>query len=142
MKLNIKSLVISLIVAFIAVFATNFVIHQLWLGDFYKATASLWRTESEMQQHFGWMLLGQFLIAAAFTLTYAGCVAPLRCPSCTFKYGACMAAFASGGHLVMYTVQPYPGAMVAKWCLAALVQFVLVAFLVYKVYTPPAQAVN
>ena len=46
--MNPKSLLITILVAFVTVFATDFLIHQLWLGSTYKATASLWRPEAEM----------------------------------------------------------------------------------------------
>ena len=83
-----------------------------------------------------WMLLAQFLVAAAFTMIFAACVAEKRCMSCTIKFAASMGIFSGGGQLMMYAVQPFPGSLVAKWVLAAIVQAVLLGVVVHKVYKP------
>lgn len=134
--MNPKSLVITILVAFVTVWVSNFLIHQLWLGDAYKATASLWRTEAEMMAKMPWMLLGQFLAAAAFTMIFAACVAEKRCMSCTIKYAFSMGLFSGAGQIMGYCVQPFPGALVAKWVLASIVQAVLLGIFVHKVYKP------
>jgi hypothetical protein len=84
--MNPKSLLITILVAFITVFATDFLIHGVLLAGTYKATASLWRPEAEMMAKMPWMMLGQFLAAAAFTMIFAACVAEKRCMSCTIKF--------------------------------------------------------
>ena len=134
--MNPKSLLITILVAFVTVFATDFLIHQLWLGSTYKATASLWRPEAEMMAKMPWMLFAQFLVAAAFTMIFAACVAEKRCISCSLKFAACMGIFASAGQLMAYAVQPVPGSLVAMWMLAAIVQAVLLGIIVHKVYKP------
>jgi hypothetical protein len=134
--MNPKSLLISIPVAFVTVWATDFLIHGVWLAGAYKATASLWRPEAEMMARMPWMLLAQFLVAAAFTTIFAACVAEKRCMSCTIKFAACMGIFSGGGQLMMYAVQPFPGSLVAKWVLAAIVQAVVLGIVVHKVYRP------
>ena len=134
--MNPKSLLITILVAFVTVFATDFLIHQLWLGSTYKATASLWRPEAEMMAKMPWMLLAQFLVAVAFTMIFAACVAEKRCMSCTIKFAACMGIFSGGGQLMMYAVQPLPGSLVAKWVLAAIVQALVLGFVIHKIYKP------
>ena len=134
--MNPKSLIITIIVAFVTVWMTDFLIHGLWLAGTYKATASLWRPESEMVAHMPWMLLGQFLAAAAFTLIFAACVAEKRCINCSIKYAASMGIFAGAGQIIMYAVEPYPGLLVAKWFFAGIVQAVLLGVIVHKVYKP------
>ena len=134
--MNPKSLIITILVAFATVWATDFLIHGLWLAGTYKATASLWRPEAEMIAHMPWMLLSQFLVAAAFTMIFAACVAEKRCMSCTLKYAACMGIFSGAGQLMMYVVQPLPGSLAAKWVLAAIVQAVVLGVVVHKVYKP------
>jgi hypothetical protein len=134
--MNPKSLLITILVAFITVFATDFLIHGVLLAGTYKATASLWRPEAEMMAKMPWMMLGQFLAAAAFTMIFAACVAEKRCMSCTIKFAACMGIFASAGQLMAYAVQPVPGSLVAMWMLAAIVQAVLLGIIVHRVYKP------
>ena len=134
--MNSKSLIITILVAFVTILATDILIHGVWLADTYKATASLWRTEAEMEAHRPWMLLSQFLVATAFTMIFAACVAEKRCMSCTIKYAACMGIFSGAGQLMMYVVQPLPGSLAAKWVLAAIVQAVVLGVIVHKVYQP------
>jgi len=135
---NPKSLVIAIVVAFVTVWATDFFIHGLWLSGTYKATASLWRPEGEMMAKMPLMFLCQFLVAAAFTTIFAACVAEKRCMSCTMKYSASMGVFSAAGQFMMYVVQPLPLGLALKWVLAAIVQALVLGFVVHKVYKPAA----
>jgi hypothetical protein len=134
--MNPKSLVITILVAFVTVWVTDFLIHGLWLAGTYKATASLWRPEAEMMAKMPLMLLSQFLVATAFTMIFAACVAEKRCLSCTLKYSASMGVFSGAGQLMLYVVQPLPGSLIAQWVLAAIVQAVVLGIIVHKVYKP------
>ena len=134
--MNPKSLLITILVAFVTVWASDFLVHGVLLGATYKATPSLWRPEAEMMANMPWMLLGQFLVAAAFTMIFAACVAEKRCISCSIKFAACMGLFVGAGQFIMYAVQPYPGSLVAKWFVAAIVQSVFLGLVVHKVYKP------
>lgn len=137
--MNTKSLIITIVVAFITVWATDFLIHAVWLGSTYKATAELWRPEADMVPMMPWMLLGQFLIATAFTMIFAMCVAEKRCLRATLKFSACIGIITAGGQIIMYAVQPFPGLLVAKWCGAYIVQSLVLGFIVHKVYRLPAK---
>lgn len=137
--MNTKSLIITIVVAFITVWATDFLIHAVWLGSTYKATAELWRPEAEMMAKMGWMFAGQFLVGAAFTMIFAACVAEKRCVSCTLKFSACIGILAAAGQIIMYAVQPLPGSLVAKWCVAYIAQALVLGLVVHKVYRLPAK---
>jgi len=134
--MNPKSLFIAIIVAFVTVAVTDFLIHALWLGATYKATASLWRPEAGLNAMRPLMMLGEFFTALAFTMIFAACVAEKRCMSCTMKYSVSMGVFSGAGQFMMYCVQPLPGSLAAKWILAAIAQAVVLGFIVHKVYKP------
>ena len=134
--MNPKSLIVTILVAFVTVAATDFLIHAVWLGTTYKATASLWRPEAELNTMRPLMMLGEFFAATAFTMIFAACVAEKRSMSCTLKYAASMGVFSGAGQFMMYCVQPIPGSLAAKWILAAIVQAVLLGIIVHKVYKP------
>lgn len=138
--MNIKSLLFTIVVAFVTVWATDFLIHAVWLSATYAATKELWRPEAEMVSKMPFMLLGQFLVAVAFTLIYAACVAEKRCLSCTLKYAGCMGLTAAAGQIIMYAVVPWPGSLVAKWCVAYIAQALVLGLVMFKVYRPPAPA--
>lgn len=137
--MNTRSLAIAIVAAFITVFATDSLIHQVWLAPTYGATKELWRPEAEIMSKMPWMVLGQFLVAAAFTTIFAACVAEKKCLSCTLKYAACIAVLVAAGQIIMYAVQPLPGSLIAKWCIAYLAQSLLLGFVVHKVYRLPVQ---
>ena len=137
--MNTKSLLITIIAAFVTVWATDFLIHVVWLSATYGATKELWRPEAEMMGKMPWMFAGQFLVAAAFTMIFAACVAEKRCIRCTLKYAFCVALLISGVQINMYAVQPFPGSLVVKWCCACVAQLLLLGFVVHKVYKLPAK---
>jgi hypothetical protein len=138
--MNLKSLLLTIVVAFVTVWATDFLIHAVWLSSTYAATKELWRPEAEMVSKMPFMLLGQFLVAAAFTLIYAACVAEKRCLSCTLKFAGCMGLSAAAGQIILYAVVPWPGLLVAKWFAACIVQAPVLGLVVFKVYRPSAPA--
>ena len=134
--MNIKSFIITVIVAFIAVWATDFLIHAVWLGETYKATEELWRPEEEMMAMMPWMFAGQFVIGAVFVWIFASFVAEKRSLGKSLQFGLAMGTFSAGAQLIMYVVQPYPGDLVAKWVGAYLVQGLVIGLIVHLVYKP------
>lgn len=134
--MNTKSLLLTILVAFVTVWATDFLIHAVWLSSTYAATKELWRPEAEMMSKMPFMFLGQFLVAAAFTMIFAAMVAEKRHLSCSLKYAACMGLTAAACQIIMYAVAPWPGALVAKWCVAYFVQALVLGLIVHKVYRP------
>lgn len=137
--MNIKSLLITILVAFVTLWLTDFLIHQVWLSSVYAETKHLWRPEAEMMAKMPLMMLGQLLAATAFSLIFAACVAEKRCLSCTLKFSFCLALFSTAGQMMMYSVQPIPGSLVIKWSVAITAQMLLLGFIVHKVYKLPAR---
>ena len=69
-KVNVKRLILSVIAMFVFIFASDFVIHSLLLGQTYKELAHLWRPEAELVSFMPWMMLGQLLIAKFYVLLF------------------------------------------------------------------------
>lgn len=134
--MNPKRLVLAILAVFIGVFATDFVIHGVWLQGDYKATMSLWRTEAEMQSHMGWLLLGQLVAAATFVVLWAQGFAATARLRCACAYGLFMGLFGQAATLVTFAVQPLPASIAVKWFASGLVQGVLLGLLVFYVYKP------
>src|SRR5258706_366697 len=134
--MNPKRLVLAIVVVFLGVWVTDFLIHGMWLKNDYAATMSLWRPEGEMQAHMGWLMLGQFLAAATFVVLYAKGIAKEAHLLCACLYGLFMGLFNQATTLITYAVQPFPGALAGKWFVAGVVQGVLMGLLVFFVYKP------
>ena len=134
-----KRLILAIVVVFVALFATSFLIHEVWLKSTYMETMNLWRTPAEMQKHFPFLLAGQLLAAVAFVVIWSKgfpAVATL-CGSCF--YGFTMALFSQAGTLITYAVQPMPGSLMVKWFIAGIVQGVLMGVIVFLVGKPKAE---
>ena len=136
--MNPKRLILAIVVVFITVFATNFLIHGVWLNSVYKETASLWRTEPEMQNRLAWMLLGQFLFAATFVVIWSKGFPAVATLGGSCLYGLTMALFSESLTIITYVVQPMPGSLMAKWFLAGIVQGLLMGLVVFLVGKPKA----
>jgi len=69
--MNIKRLILAIVVAFIVLWVTDFLIHGVWMTPDYRATQQLWRTDAEMTSRMGWMLCGQLLFVITFVIVWA-----------------------------------------------------------------------
>jgi hypothetical protein len=140
--MNINRLVISIIVVFIAVFATDFLIHGLWLSSLYGSTNELWRPEAEMSsgKYMGWMIGGQLLAAITFTTLWAVGFAQHGKLSCAVLFGLFMALFSQTHTLISYAVQPLPMELVWKWLFSGVVQGIVLGIIVSFVYKPKASS--
>jgi hypothetical protein len=134
--MNPKRLVLAIVAVFVGVFATDFLIHGVWLQNRYKETMNLWRPETEMQAHMGWLMLGQFLFAAPFVLLWAQGFAATARIGCACLYGMFMGLFSQTATLVTFAVQPLPSDIAVKWFVPGIAQGVLMGLLVFFVYKP------
>ena len=134
--MNIKSLLIASVVMFAVVWVTDFLIHAVWLSSTYAATKELWRSEPEMIARMPFMLFGQFLAGAAFTMLYALYVAEKHCLKATLLFAACIGVFSAAGQVIMFAVAPSPGALVVSWCIAYILQALLLGVVAHFVYRP------
>ncbi|MEP6663864.1 MAG: hypothetical protein ABJC04_09395 [Verrucomicrobiota bacterium] len=134
--MNPKRLFLAIVVVFIGIFATDFLIHGVLLKSDYAQTQNLWRTETGMQKYFQWLLLGQLLAAVTFVCVWAKGFAALKCLRCACIYGIMMALFGQANSLITYAVQPIPGEIIAKWFFSAIAQGVAMGILVFVCYKP------
>ena len=137
--MNIPRLLLTILAGFVLVFASDFLIHAIWLAPAYKATAELWRPEAEMQQRFAWMLTGQLLAAVAFAVIWA-----MGFSGRTLGTGATFGLFMGIAQQVwaiaLFVVSPLPGDIASKWFLSGVLQAMLLGILVAAIYKPrPAQ---
>jgi len=134
--MNPKRLVLAIVAVFVGVWVSDFLIHGVWLQPTYKETMNLWRSEEEMTAHMGWMLLGQFLIAATFVVLWAKGFAAEATLRCACLYGLFMGLFSQAMTLIFYVVEPLPGHLAAKWFIAGIIQSILMGVLVHFAYKP------
>ena len=134
--MNSKRLLLAILAVFAGLFATDFLIHAVWLQGVYKETMSLWRPEAEMGHYFPFLLLGQFLIAATFVIIWSKGFPAVSTLGGTCLYGLTMALFGQAMTLITYAIQPMPGSLMVKWFFAGLGQGVLMGVIVFLVGKP------
>jgi hypothetical protein len=133
--MNIKRLILAILAGWIVICATDFLIHDLWLGPVYEATKSIWRPETEMHTHICWMFFAQFLIVATFVMVWAkGFTGSSMGTAVTF--GLLMGVFQQTWAIILFVVLPIPGELAVKWFIGGLVQAVLLGIVTSLVYKP------
>ena len=139
--MNIKRLLLAILAGWVVVFATDFIIHELWMRPVYAATKSLWRPESDMPTYFCWILVAQFLIVTTFVIVWAKGFAG-GSMGAAVAFGLLMGAFQQTWAIILYAVMPVPAELAIKWFLAGLVQAVLLGIVTSLVYKPAAAPVS
>ena len=128
-------LLLAIVVAFVFIFATDFLIHAVWLKPDYEATKELWRTEAEMGARFHWMLIGQLLAAITFVLIWALGFADRGTFALACVYGFLIGLSVQVATIITFVVSPFPAELALKWIGSGLIQAIalgVVTFLVYK----------
>ena len=131
--MNIKRLLLAIVAGMLFIFASDFLIHALWLDADYKATASLWRPEPEMQQRFAWMLMAQLLCAVAFAVIWAKGFADRDLGTGAF-FGFFMGVASQVWAIAFFVVAPLPGTIAGKWFLSGLLQATILGVIIAAIY--------
>ena len=139
--MNIPRLILAIVVAFLVLFLTDWLIHgKLMMAD-YLATQQLWRPDSEMAAHRGWMLLAQLLMVVTFVLLWTRWASTARL-SCAIGYGFLMGVFSGVWAIIMYVVLPMPCSIACKWFFAGIVQCILLGLVTFFVYKPKSEPIK
>jgi hypothetical protein len=137
--MNPKRIFLALVVAFVAISLTDYLIHEVWLKSTYALDAGkLWRTEADMQSHMSGIFLGQFLVAVAFTMLWVRITHGGAGLHCAIALGFFLGLFYTGGVVITHAVQPLPHGLAIKWICAGMLQNILVGVILFFVY-PPAK---
>jgi hypothetical protein len=135
--MNTKRWLLASAAVLVTIGVLEFFIHGVLLSDLYRQSASVWRSEAEMQQMMWVFWVGMLVFAPFFALIYAKGYEKAK-PGLGqgFRYGlyvgAMLCVMNSFG---WYVLLPIPLALAFYWFLATLVEFIavgIVAGLVYR----------
>lgn len=129
--MNIKAIFITLIMTFLFIFGYDFVFHGMVMKNLYSSTTELWRTEAEMPNYFGWILVGQALVALAITFLFARFGEGIKCG---VGIGAFIGLALAGSSFISHAVQPIPLTIILAWSLNSLVEGALAGLVAGFVY--------
>jgi hypothetical protein len=140
--MNIPRLILAIVVGFVVIFGTDFLIHGIWMAPDYQATQQLWRPEAEMASYRWWMFVAQLLLVFAFVMLWTRWASTARI-TCAIGYGFLMGVFSGTWAIIMYVVLPMPCAIACKWFFAGIAQCILLGLVTFFVYKPrPTAAVG
>ncbi len=130
--MNIKRYLIAVLATFVAVFATDFIIHGVLLTDLYMKTAQLWRPQEEYLMSY--MFISQLTFTAVFVFIFTrnfegkGIGEGLR-------FGFYIGLLFATMNIGMYSYMPIPCSLIVAWIVASIAKGLItgaVTSLVYK----------
>ncbi|MCI0528261.1 MAG: hypothetical protein L0Y56_12550 [Nitrospira sp.] len=124
--MNTKRWLMASGVVFVVIMVMEFFIHGVLLSGIYQQTASVWRTQEEMQRIMWIMWIGYLVFAPFFVLIYVkgyengkpGLGQGIRCG---LYVGGMLSVMHSFG---WYVILPIPLALSFYWFVAILVEFI------------------
>ena len=133
--MNIKRLLLAIAAAFAITYATDFLVHGVWLRPDYLAAKSLWRPPEEMRTFQHWITVAQLIAIATFVLLWAKGFAG-RGIGTGIVFGLLVGMSQHVWAIVNYVAMPVPSSMAAKWFLAGVAEGIVLGIVTSLVYKP------
>ena len=124
--MNTKRWLLASVAVFVVVAVLEFLIHGVLLSDVYRQTASVWRSDAEMQKMMWIFWVGMLVFAPFFALIYAkGYEKGKHGLGQGFRYGLYVGVMLSVMHSFgWYVILPIPLTLAFCWFLGILVEFI------------------
>jgi hypothetical protein len=126
-----KKLVLAIVVAYLVLMGTNYLVHEIWLMPDYNAIPSSHRSAEGIHHRFWALALGQLFFAALFAYIYTRGAEKKPWLGQGIRYGIVMTFLTvvpySLGEYVVYIV---PYVLAIKWMVAGGMQMILLGLLV------------
>ena len=135
--MNIPRLFFAIVAVFIVMFASDALIHGMWLKPDYDAAKAIFRPEAEMGSYLPCLIFAQIVCATSFVVVWAMGFAG-RSVGTGVVYALLMGVFQQTWVIVNYAVFPISGDLAVKWYFSGLVQAVLIGITTALVYRPRA----
>jgi hypothetical protein len=125
------------VVAFVVVMAGGFVVHGTLLHADYQQLVStgLFRSETDAQAYFPWMILAHVILAGAFVWIYSRGIEARPWLGQGVRYGVAVACLtAVPMYLIYYAVQPMPGSLTMRQIVYDFILWVIAGIVTAWVY--------
>jgi hypothetical protein len=127
----VKKLIIAIVVAYLILMGTNYLIHRVWLMPDYDAIPLSHRSIVGIMRRFWAMALGQFFFAALFSYIYTRGIQRKPWLGQGFRYGILMAFFT----VIPFSLSEYdtfivPYRLAIKWMFAGGIQMIILGIVV------------
>lgn len=125
----------AIVVAFVLLQGTDFLIHAVMLSSYYADSKELWRPEDEMMSLMWSNYVGHLLMAIAVVLLFSfSVVSNGGGIKCALLFAATLTLMNAGVSFIMWGIQPLPASYHVIWMIATLVQLSLVSIALYFVF--------
>ena len=136
--MRLRQYLLAWVGAFAVIVVGDTLIHQIWLGPFYQATAAWWRPADQMQSLVHVMRLSQVSLAILLTFIYAKGYEPRNGTLWQgFRYGVLMGLIlAVPSNLMCAFSHAYPPRLIISWILGMLLEVVVAGMVIGLLYKP------
>ena len=136
--MRLRQYLLAWISAFAVLIVGGTLIHHIWLGPFYQATAAWWRPADQMRSLTHLMFLSQLSLAMLLTFIYAKGYEPRNGTLWQgFRFGVLMGVLlAVPQNLMNAFVYPYPPMLIISWILGTLVEVTVAGMVIGLLYKP------
>ena len=138
--MNWKKFFFAFIAAFVFLFGFGFLWYATLMHDAHREVPGLLRPEAELGSYFGWLALGQFVMAFFFTLLCTRYVPSGRAGAGALL-GLLVGLVYAGPHLISFAVQPLTFKILCGWIAGAVIQFTIAGAIVGAIYKPAASGI-
>jgi len=141
--MDLKRLLLASVGAFAVFIIGDIVIHQVWLGEFYRTHAQWWRRGEEMRSLRGLMFVSQTLLAVLLSFIYSkGYESGKGSVGQGFRFGVLMGLLlALPSNIMNAVVYPYPPSLILSWIAGTFIEItvagVMIGYLYKLVYRLP-----
>jgi len=134
--MNTKRWLLASVAVFVVILVLEFVIHGVLLQGVYQQTASVWRTQADMQRLMWIFWVGYLVFAPLFAFIYAkGYEKGKPGVGQGFRFGLYVGAMLSVVHSYgWYVILPIPLVLSCYWFAAILVEFIAAGIAAGLVY--------
>jgi len=130
-----KKLVLAIVVAYIVLMGTNYLVHEIWLMPDYNAIPLSHRTPEGIAERFWVMCVGQLFFAAMFAYIYTRGRENKPWLVQGLRYGVVMTFMTVVPYsLSQYVVYRVPYMLAIKWMIAGGIQLLIVGAIVAAIY--------
>ena len=131
--MNPKRILIAIITAFVAISATDYLIHQVLLKSTYAPDVGrLWRKDIPMSG----LMISEVLLAIAFAMLWVRIALGGAGIQCAIALGVFMGMTQASYSVMHGSVEALPDGLVTKWIACGFMQCIIVAVALFIVHKP------
>ena len=138
--MNWKKFFFAFVAAFVFLFAFGFLWYATLMHGAHREVTTLLRPEAELGSYFGWLALGQFVMAFFFTLLCTRYIPSGRAGAGALL-GLLVGLVYAGPHLISFAVQPLTFKILCGWIAGAVIQFAIAGAIIGAFYKPAVSGI-